>query len=269
VLMARSLGIHARLVNGFAGGHRNRIGDFVEVTRSDAHAWVEVHYDEAGWVRYDATPTNLRVRPEAELSLAARMAELGSAVELWWYQSIIGFDRSDQVHALRRAWIAWRATQGPDRKAQAGKKPTPWTFEAELPWTDLLLGGLGTAALMSLILRLRAPRRRSRVPAFYAEALRLLARRGLRREPTATARDFAADAIAVLPERAGRAFAAVTERYLAERFGARAAPDGAAAVRALRDSLRGTRGRLAAPPRARSRVVPGALRRPTAPSPRR
>lgn len=59
VVLARSAGIPSRLVNGFAGGQRNEIGDFVEVTRADAHAWVEVHYEEAGWVRYDPTPPSL------------------------------------------------------------------------------------------------------------------------------------------------------------------------------------------------------------------
>jgi len=49
VLMSRSLGLPARLVNGFAGGRVNRIGGFTEVTRANAHAWVEVHFGRPGW----------------------------------------------------------------------------------------------------------------------------------------------------------------------------------------------------------------------------
>jgi transglutaminase-like putative cysteine protease len=271
VLMARSLGFHARLVNGFAGGRVNRIGDFVEVTRSDAHAWVEVYYAEAGWVRYDATPTNLRARPEIALSLAARVEELGSAVELWWYQSVVGFDRSDQIHALRQAWTAWRETRDAQHSAPAETKPTPWNLDAKIAWKDLLLGGLAIAALASLVRRLsrRRRRRRSPVPAFYAEALRLLARRGLRRESTATARDFAADAHAALPESASRAFAVVTEAYLAERFGRIRTTRGRAAVQELRASLRGTRGRRDSRRRSRPREIGGEISCPTSRSLRR
>ena len=108
VLMARVDGLPARLVNGFAGGRMNNIGGFLELSRSDAHAWVEVHYERAGWVRYDPTPADLRMGAEPPLSLSASLRELGSALELWWFQRVVGFDRADQIKALRSAWLAWR-----------------------------------------------------------------------------------------------------------------------------------------------------------------
>ena len=120
VVLAREVGLHARLVNGFAGGQENRIGGFVELTRSDAHTWVEMHYARAGWVRYDPTPPDLRARPELALSLAVQLRQLGSALELWWYQSVLGFDRSDQIHAAKSAWLAWQSAKGARREAGGG-----------------------------------------------------------------------------------------------------------------------------------------------------
>jgi hypothetical protein len=79
------------------------------------------------------------------------------------------------------------------------------------------------------------------VPQAYATALRLLARKGLVREAGATSRAFAARVAAARPGAAARAFEALTESYLAERFGRRAPRAGAAELRALRRSLREAR----------------------------
>jgi transglutaminase-like putative cysteine protease len=84
VVLARSLGIPARLVNGFAGGETNGILGFTELRQSDAHTWVEVHYQKAGWVRYDPTPPDLRLAGANALSASDRFAALQSALEFWW-----------------------------------------------------------------------------------------------------------------------------------------------------------------------------------------
>ena len=53
--MVRALGIPARVAVGFTPG--NQRGDGVyEVTTSDAHAWPEVWFSGAGWVRFEPTP---------------------------------------------------------------------------------------------------------------------------------------------------------------------------------------------------------------------
>ena len=54
VLMARSLGIPARYVEGFAAYERNDDGELV-VRDSHAHAFVEVYISGAGWVTFDPT----------------------------------------------------------------------------------------------------------------------------------------------------------------------------------------------------------------------
>jgi protein-glutamine gamma-glutamyltransferase len=219
VLMARSLGIPARLVNGFAGGRENRIGGFVELAHSDAHAWVEVHYAQAGWVRYDPTPPDLRLRFQADLPFGAQLRELGSALELWWFQDVVGFDRSDQIRAMKHAWFAWqrRADSAP---ARANLEPA-WRLPTHVPWRDGVLL-LTAAGLCAGLLRFGArARQRAALPRAYAAALHALARRGLVRAPAATARSFAAEAGTRLPPPSALAFAKLTEAYLASRFGGR------------------------------------------------
>lgn len=54
-VMLRSLGIPARVAIGFTGGEEQPDGD-VLITSHEAHAWVEVRFEGAGWVRFDPTP---------------------------------------------------------------------------------------------------------------------------------------------------------------------------------------------------------------------
>ncbi|HJW75654.1 MAG TPA: transglutaminase-like domain-containing protein [Thermoleophilia bacterium] len=53
--LMRFNGVPARVALGFATGDRDRDGRFV-VSRTDAHAWVEVYFPQVGWVPFDPTP---------------------------------------------------------------------------------------------------------------------------------------------------------------------------------------------------------------------
>ena len=54
-LMARTLGIPARVVVGFTQGAQDSGGTWV-VTARDAHAWPELWFDGYGWMRFEPTP---------------------------------------------------------------------------------------------------------------------------------------------------------------------------------------------------------------------
>ena len=56
VVMARTLGIPARLTTGYAPGEYNPFTGLYEVRASDAHAWVEVYFPGYGWSTFDPTP---------------------------------------------------------------------------------------------------------------------------------------------------------------------------------------------------------------------
>ena len=238
VVLLRSIGIPARLVNGFAGGRQNEIGGFVELSRSDAHAWVEVHFERAGWVRYDPTPPDQRLHPAA-LGLGVALRDLGSAVELWWYRHVVEFDRSDQLRALRSGWLAWR--QWREAREPSGEAPSSPRSHPALQDLGRWIAWLAAAAALAWQLaRWRARRGPARhLPPFYAEALRLLERRtGLVRGEAVAARDFARRAARTVPPAAAAAFWSLTETYLAERFGGRRTGSRPEALHTLRDALR-------------------------------
>ncbi len=52
--LVRGLGISARVAVGFTAGRQ--VGDRFEVTTNEAHAWPEVWFRGAGWVRFEPTP---------------------------------------------------------------------------------------------------------------------------------------------------------------------------------------------------------------------
>ncbi len=56
VVMARTLGIPARLTTGYGSGHYNPVTGYYQVRFSDAHSWAEVYFPEHGWVPFDPTP---------------------------------------------------------------------------------------------------------------------------------------------------------------------------------------------------------------------
>ncbi|ROR96515.1 transglutaminase-like putative cysteine protease [Salana multivorans] len=53
-VLARAVGLPARVVVGYGPGSTS--GGITTITTHDAHAWVEIRFEEAGWVRFDPTP---------------------------------------------------------------------------------------------------------------------------------------------------------------------------------------------------------------------
>ncbi|QUQ71685.1 transglutaminase TgpA family protein [Kutzneria sp. CA-103260] len=60
--MTRSMGIPTRVAIGFTPGVSvNGDPNVRTITGGDAHAWVEIHFPDYGWVRFDPTPAGSRV----------------------------------------------------------------------------------------------------------------------------------------------------------------------------------------------------------------
>lgn len=54
-IMARTVGIPSRVIIGFSPGERRDDGSW-SVSANDAHAWPELWFEGAGWVRFEPTP---------------------------------------------------------------------------------------------------------------------------------------------------------------------------------------------------------------------
>jgi transglutaminase-like putative cysteine protease len=222
-VMLRSLDIPARVVNGFQRGEWNPYGRYFMVRLRDAHSWVEVFLDGAGWVTYDPSP-----RTGAEPVVPAAAAALWlDALRLSWYRNVVSFSLHDQlaaVESVRRATWSWSGI---------ALQPAEWRH---LPRPLLALLALLVVAGMGLGWRRRrrlAATAGPGLPPFYARALRVLARRSLVPAPGETAREFAGRA-----EAAGLPLARLTAAYERVRFGGVAlVPAEAAAIDAALAAL--------------------------------
>ncbi len=169
-LLMRAAGIPSRVVTGYQGGYWNKLGNYLLVRNSDAHAWSEVWLAGRGWVRADPTGA---VRPE-RVSLGAAAAagdqldwyrrdwlqgfqNRWDVVNRWWDQAVVGFD------ALRQRSLL-----------------TPFGIRDADTTTLGVLLALGTTLFIAIGLAWALLRRQSRDP--LREALRELERKLARRQ---------------------------------------------------------------------------------------
>jgi transglutaminase-like putative cysteine protease len=209
-VLLRTAGIPARVVNGFQRGEWNPYGRYFMVRLLDAHSWVEAHIDGAGWVTLDPSP---RGGQEAAAGPGPVNLYL-DALRLRWYRYVVNWSFQDQVTAagkVKRAAVTWSPS-------------LDWLRDLAAVRTGLLgLLGIAVAVALAAVWRLgpgvsRATRARSDPPRFYARALRVLARRGLRPAPAETAREFEARVGRQAPDLA-TPLARLTSAYERVRFG--------------------------------------------------
>jgi len=79
-IMLRSLGVPARIATGFVPSSRDAVAGVWISRAPDAHAWVEVHFSQYGWVAFDPTAS---VPLSGEGGLATIGGELFSALSGW------------------------------------------------------------------------------------------------------------------------------------------------------------------------------------------
>src|SRR5262249_48804908 len=93
-MMLRTLGIPARVVNGFRGGEYNDLTSSYIVREKDAHSWVEAYFPEYGWVTFDPTPAGPATGPMTGWS---RIALYMDAARQMWREWIVNYDFSHQA----------------------------------------------------------------------------------------------------------------------------------------------------------------------------
>lgn len=226
MLTLRSVGLPARIVGGFRGGEWNAQTDRLELRRSDAHAWVEVHFQNAGWLRFDPTPGEDRLqlggpRPEAVLDdpnapenidqpeLATDTPEEIEAEQddrTFLERFFIGFDKSNQRHMLDNAFGGMARSFAGGFQTLDRWSGGLFSFSGSgrgLFGVFLVVLLIGAVIGVALVLRSdigegqgersvsSSDRSSVRVARFYSEFLKLLLPFGLRRGKQQTAREFA------------------------------------------------------------------------------
>jgi hypothetical protein len=201
-VMLRTRGIAARVVNGFLPGEYNDAAAAYTVRQSDAHSWVEVYFPESqAWVTFDPTPAAGRTEP-ISVGFAARMGKYAEALELIWFQYVVGYDRQEQrslATALHNQLFEYRRLLA---QIISATRKTVSQHSRQI----VLTGFTVVAALLVLFAAKRVRRfgwrrgfsfhkgqteTQTSTVVFYQRLLALLARRGVQRDPDLTPLEFA------------------------------------------------------------------------------
>jgi len=213
-VLLRSVGIPTRIVLGYQGGEINPLGGHLIVRQSDAHAWTEVWFEGAGWVRVDPTAA---VAPE-RVEIGTRDAVLEGVGEGWGFSAPSRLVQQVTMawDAINARWNEWILGYGPDTQNAFMK----WLGMHEPTWRKMLLTlvVLVVALIMaiSLVLMFRyQPPEKDEAARLYA---RFVTRTGLQPRTGETARRFArrVRATGALPMSTVHA---VTDAYMDARYG--------------------------------------------------
>jgi len=202
-VLLRSVGVPARVVNGFQRGEWNDVGRYFAIRQRDAHSWVEMFVPRIGWVTLDPSPR--AAFESAAFGPSGRMAQYVDMLRMQWNRYVVDYNVGDQAlvavelrrqsAALRgRLWAFWESRSFTIRRT------------LRTMWRHYGYAIVGAAALTLILAAIRrrvtsgqigaarllgARLRNTSVP-FYDRMLRILARRGCTRDPAATAREFVA-----------------------------------------------------------------------------
>ncbi len=172
-VLARIEGIPSRIAVGFLPGTATADGS-LEVVGRRAHAWPELYFSGAGWVRFEPTPAVQTGAPPA------------------WSDPAAGEASSDRLDDLRpeEAVDGAAATAGATPTAAPGAagagQGSPWT--SQRVGLAALAGVVALAALAAALLARRRSARRWSEEQAWAQLRRRLARAGVTWSDSATPR---------------------------------------------------------------------------------
>lgn len=237
VYLMRSAHIPARVVTGYQGGEINKVGGFLEIRQSDAHAWAEVWLQGRGWVRIDPTAAVAPERIEREFGFDRQAAYgiapsqgylpspaynwLKQARQLWgnvdynWQRWVINYDNRSQASFLALFGIG--------------------DLKTMIYWLVAVIAGI-TALLCWFLLRQKT-QAGDKVLQTYRRFCNKLAKHGLVRGSGEGARDFANRAKTRLPEQA-EVIDQITAVFIKLRYGLNSTDEDFRKFKALVSSFR-------------------------------
>ena len=232
-VMARTQGIPARLVNGFQTGTYNRVGKDFIVRGRDAHSWVEAYFPSYGWVAFDPTPA------DPNPVVPGMFDDYIDAAGLFWSEWVINYDFAHQVQLAREVEKDSRQFQQAFQRRVRGfqreciriaYRVEGWLMSHKLLVLIVMMGILvgliaseksGSIAEMRFLWAWtfrRADRSLSPLEATmtYTRLLKTLQKKGYRKPPAQTPREFA---MSFLGSRLSPPVLEFTRLYNSLRFG--------------------------------------------------
>ncbi len=208
-VMLRTLGIPARVVNGFRRGEFNQLTGQYVIRGRDAHSWVEAYFPGYGWITFDPTPSD---PGDGGLGRGALYLD---ALSSFWREWVINYDPAHQfrlaVNVSHRGQVHWfdlqewarekyEAMLDAARQAQhdAVESPRKWTVGAVaiLVLIGVLSGLLRYGATIAGAIRswkkvARAQQAPSAAAAvWYERMICKVTTRGLHKKPEQTPQEF-------------------------------------------------------------------------------
>ena len=178
----RAAGVPARVVVGYQGAEYNPYEDYMMVYQYNAHAWAEVWFEGAGWVRVDPTAavSPQRITLGVEAVLANEPGFLGESVF-----SMMRFRNTKWLNSLRLrldaidyAWNRWVISYDDEVQFQFLRDVFGANAERKILFTLIALFALCLAILTFVMFRNRAQGRKSVVDTLYLGFCKDLARLG-------------------------------------------------------------------------------------------
>ena len=155
-LMARSLGLPSRVAVGFFVDPRMSVMDYHAVRADMAHAWVEVYFEDYGWIEFDPTATTVAPGEQYSMSLNMDMDRISALLE----------ELMDHRDELTRAGPAPTDTSG---DAPSGRGLAPVLRFLARNWALLLI----LAYLVTVAAYRNLPWIRARAARDYGNSVRL------------------------------------------------------------------------------------------------
>lgn len=215
-LMARSLGIPARVVAGYLPGKSTAAGQLV--TAEDAHAWPEIYFEGIGWVMFEPTAGgNVSRAPSYTQPDGAggQTEEESPETEPTETPTDDSGTSVDDENAFKPTPTL--GVQIPEPETSEPPKPSGVKiFGMSFPWAGIVVSILGILALAAAVLCLPWLRRRwtlnslqggansdlDRIEAQWVQLREELADLGVRWPAAATLGDVEHGLVALLPEKA-------------------------------------------------------------------
>jgi protein-glutamine gamma-glutamyltransferase len=240
VMMLRTQGIAARVVNGFQRGEYNETVDMFVVKQKNAHSWVEVYFPrDKVWVTFDPTPSAGQNLTENTTGMFGFARKYLDALEALWIQYFVSYDNQEQRSLFRSMksgftdfqtkateWLNeyqhriqdwWRDVRG-----EKGFQASAWAIAYGAGYLLAFIAGFWL--LQWLYRRIKKleiwqrfaawwqRKKQKSIIEFYERMERVLAKHGFRRQPHQTPLEFA---FALdMPEAVS-----ITEKYNRVRFG--------------------------------------------------
>ena len=208
VVLLRSVGIHARNVNGFLGGQWNSFGQYLAVTQNEAHSWVEVWFPGYGWVEFDPTPGGAATS-EVVPSWLWPGRFLFDGLQHRWNKWVLDYNLESQSGLFQR--VTEMLGRTPEGLVDPNQTPTSGV---DLDWVMLVITVMGLSGFVLF----KRSRRHSPEAEMYLKLRESCRRAGFRADPGVAPVSLLEELVRVGHPARGPA-RTVVDSYLRSRFG--------------------------------------------------